>query len=63
MGKPKKSKKRKNSSEGTSGQLKNARNGGSFENNSVSDSIHEANSVLYGDNSIFDPETSVFESK
>ena len=63
MGKPKKSKKRKNSSEGTSGQLKNARNGGSFENNSVSDSIHEANSVLYGDNSIFDPETSVFESQ
>ena len=57
--------KRKNSSDGTSGQLKNARNGGSPVNVSVSYSIHNANSVLYGENSeseisVLDLDNSVF---
>lgn len=51
MGRHTTANKRKNSSDGTSGQLKNARNGGSPVNVSVSDSIHNANSVLYGENS------------
>ena len=43
------SKKRKNSSNGSSTQSKNARNGGSPVN--VSDTLHQANSVLYGNDS------------
>ena len=62
MGRRKKAEKRKNSSDGTSGQLKSARNGGSPVKGSVSDSIHQANSVLYGGDSDLELDISVFES-
>ena len=62
MGRHKNPNKRKNSSDGTSAQTKNARNGGSPVNDSVSDSISRANSVLFGDDSILDINNSVFES-
>lgn len=62
MGKHKKVNKRKNSSDGTSGQLKSARNGGSPVQADVSDSIHRANSVLYGGESDLELDISVFES-
>ncbi|MEW8547194.1 MAG: hypothetical protein AB2693_27090 [Candidatus Thiodiazotropha sp.] len=62
MGRHKNPNKRKNSSDGTSAQSKNARNGGSPVNNSVSDSISQANSVLYGDDSTLDIDNSVFET-
>ena len=62
MGRHKNPNKRKNSSDGTSAQTKNARNGGSPVNDSVSDSISRANSVLSGDDSILDINNSVFES-
>ena len=64
MGKHK-SNKHKNSSEGSGAQQKNARNGGSPVNVSVSDSLRQANSVLFDgnndetnlklDNSVFEP--------
>ena len=57
MGKPKKSKKRKNSSDGSSTQSKTARNGGSPVN--VSDALHKVNSVLYGDDSESESDDSV----
>ena len=65
MGKHNKSKKRKNSSEGSSGQQKNARNGGSPDKIAVSDTLHQANSVLFNcendetvelSNSVFEPD-------
>ena len=57
MGKPKNSRKRKNSSDGSSTQLKTARNGGSPVN--VSDTLHRVNSVLYGDDSDSDESVSL----
>ena len=61
MGRKKKAEKRKNSSDGTSSQLKSARNGGSPVKGSVSDSFHQANSVLYGGDSDLELDISVFE--
>ena len=66
MGRRGRAEKRKKSSgsDGANTQTKSARNGGSPLNsgNSVSDSIHQANSVLYGadtdlNNSVFDNTT------
>ena len=65
MGKHNKSKKRKNSSEGSSGQQKNARNGGPPDKIAVSDTLHQVNSVLFNcdndetvelSNSVFEPD-------
>ena len=62
MGKQRKSKKRKNSSGGSNTQSKNARNGGSPVSASVSDSIHKAKSVLYGDDPDSELNDAVFET-
>ena len=62
MGKHRKSEKRKNSSGGSNTQSKNARNGGSPVSASVSDSIHKANSVLYGDDPDSELNDTVFET-
>ena len=68
MGKHNKSKKRKNSSEGSSGQQKNPHNGGSPGKIAVSDTLHQVNSVLFNcdndetvetvelSNSVFEPD-------
>ena len=62
MGRHKNLDKCMNSRDGTSSHTKNVRNGGLSVNDSVSDSISRANSVLFGDDSIFDINSSVSES-
>ena len=62
--KKKKANKHKNSSESSGAQQKNPRNGGSPGTVSVSDSLHQANSVLYNDdkdNSTLELNSSAFE--